>query len=841
MNNFVFLFFSQYRIFWRLRRFVDGVLFWLRANTFGMLYRLREEKINRSVRLEIIKITWWNILWAILVAVILLLIDPYLYESYEQYNLKVSDDGDYVTFMATISGIGGVFIGLYYASISAVASSIYSKVPNNIRDLLTQERFGNVYIKFLSFVTFLGLVLIALKIIGLGRIYLAIPVMTLFSGVGIIAFVKLGGYAFNLFDPTKLSFYLFEQLQRWLETVKAGGFRWSDNKFQGNAHKQASLSLDTLCTLSDITSKQIHLRGRALLTLYSNLILFLRIYEGAKRSIPSDSQWYEQKYEHRDWYRTTDSSTSLANQTGTALQPKITNNKEWVEDRVIPILKDYLAINLKEERYREISDFASHFRNYIVLLAKSGRVDHALDVLKDFSEIALDIISPKSEKLVTNEVLEKLAIIEEFSFMPIEIALACREYVEKLDADMVEKRLAKINWKKDAELYRYEFPLYCLPTLEWLKPRLNFEIATAGHRISPIWYQKELLLQVESDVFTKNTNSLITKSSQLYKSWIEKTKHTKHPWLASAVMSREWEFWHKIDPQIEIWEAKWNNLSAEKKIKDLPWSNFDSEELKVASKNRQKELLELMSIQNIELSFIKRPEDFPDYAGQFLHTIGEVSFDALLTNDSDFFSSIFESYFYGCMKQFENLRPESSSIDWRTEQNLKIAIAPLLDLIAISGYARLMADYHHNESLWDVVITAWDEYFTVDVSKLSFFNAAISVVKSAFEISHRSILRTNWQMKIRNKLSDVSRHEVYLPDSISSDTVIDHGSALVRIFARGRYISSYDGIDIFTALYLCTKEGAEDLDFGWSGRRLQDSLDREESKRQSQDNSEVPE
>ena len=44
--------------------------------------------------------------------------------------------------------------------------------------------------------------------------------------------------------------------------------------------------------------------------------------------------------------------------------------------------------------------------------------------------------------------------------------------------------------------------------------------------------------------------------------------------------------------------------------------------------------------------------------------------------------------------QYENLCPKEEGTDWQTQNNLKIAAAPLLDLMDISGYACLLSDYH---------------------------------------------------------------------------------------------------------------------------------------------------
>lgn len=830
MKNSVFLFLSQYRFFWGLRTLGHKFLFWIGARAFRYQFNARDKKDSLVGLRHLFQITQVQLILALLFAIFLQLIDPVVITFYKFTFFKIPDDSDYVTFLVTISGIGGVFIGLYYAAISTIAGSIYAKVPNNIRDLLAQERIGNVYMHFLSFITFLGISLVSFRVLGFNRVCLAIPVMLVSAGVGIIAFVKLGQRVFYLFDPTALGLHLFRQLRQYIKMVNAGNYRWNDAAFQRHANKLASYSLDTLETLSDITKKEVHLRGAPFISLSENLISFLLFYEKSKKYIPSDSQWYEQKYVHRDWYRTEDTRVSVAHQTGTTLQPDVTNDKEWVEARVLPIIRECLKINLKEERYNEILEIAGYIDAYLKLLARSGRTVRALNILEELGESVLEVISPTSEKeMVANEILEKLAIIERFASMTITIALACREHIEEIDSEEVKKRLTKITWRNDADIYEHGFPSYCLPRLEWFKPRLSFEVATEGQKVTPIWYQKELLLQIESDTFVENTSALITQGSSLYKTWITKTTDAKHPWLVGAVMSREWEFWHKVDHQLGIWPNKWSNLSDEKKIEGLPWSDFDFEKLKEASKSRQSELLRLMSTQNLMLAFLERPKGFPDYAGQFLHTSGEVSLEALLNNDQDLFSKVFPTYLYGCIMRFDNLRPKPASMDWRAQQDFKIAAAPLLDLMELSGYARLMADYHGNGQIWQIVVNAWDEYFANrgGESPLPLLAGVIAFTEGAFEIPHRGVLRTNWKMRVSRQLSNVPRREVYSRHHIASHTVIDHDSPLIRIFAREPFGSFHDGIDIFITFYLRTKDGADKLDFGWKRRDLQDSVDRE--------------
>ncbi len=835
MSNRLVLSLSQTRLYWWLRTVVTRVSFWVESKIFGVRYSLKEEKTNYLSLRQVFRITQKPLFVAIGIAAICQYVDPYLFSYYKMLGIAVPADGDYVTFLAAVSSIGGVFIGLYYAGISAVGGAIYATVPNNLRELLAYERRGNVYMRILAFLTFFCITLIALRLTGFARLYVAVPLVTLLAGIGIFAFVKLGQQAFYFFDPTTLSGHIFEQLQHWLGVVKAGGYRWHDKAFQNHAYRQSSNVLDTLDTLSDFTASKPHLSGKSFINLTENLLRFLIHYELAKRHIPTDSSWYGQRYQQRDWYRTDDSRVSIAHLTGTSLQPDVTADKEWVENRVIPIIQKCIETNLAEKRYPDVHALLEYVDAYLKVLVKEGSVERAFQLLDQIALVVLEQFSQDpGGKIIEVDVLEKLAVAERLSFFPISVALGYRELVVSLERESIDKKITSVRWDNGKDIYQKGFPTYCLARLEWFRPRLEFERRVEGKDVTPFWYQTELVCQVESDQFSSNAKALVVKGAAFYKAAIAKALGYKHPWLAAAIMSREWEYWHKVENQIEIWGEKWAGLSGNRRIEGLPWSELDVESLRTKSQQRQHELLKLMSQQSMLLALLARPEGYPDYAGQFLHTAGEVALDVLLANDGSLLESVFEPYLQGCFLRFVSLRPKSVSVDWRVQQDFKIAAAALLDVMDISGYAKLLSEFHGNNALWKIVTTVWDDYLARDreQSPLPLLAGAVAFTEAGFEIPHRAVLRTTWQQKIDSKLANVSRHEFFHRGSLSSETVIDHDSALIRVFAQGRYGSFHDGIDVFITYYLRSVEGGGDLDFGAKRRDLQEAVEWEERNRQ---------
>jgi hypothetical protein len=827
MKNSLFLRLSQFRIFWAFRALVRRFFFWIEANLSGAGYKIEEEKTNLQSLRGLFQITQTQLFLAVIAAIVLQIVDPYLYPFCQSIGLRIPDDSDYVTLLATVSGIGGVFIGLYYAGICTVSGAIYSRVPNNIRDLLVQERIGYVYMRYLGLVTFIGLALIGLRVLGYPRIFLAVPTVALMAGIGIIAFVKLGQRAFNLFDPTALSYHIFVYLRRWLKIVKVGGFKYDDPSFQVHANKQAGITLDALETLADITAKEQHLSGKPFLVLTQHIIGFLIHYEKAKRFIPSASRWYQQSYVHRDWYRTEESSIDIAYRTGTSLQPEITGDKYWVERKVLPIIMLCIRVNLKAGRYSGVLELLGYIDGYLKVLAKEGWVKKAFEVLSEVSETVIkEIALPEEGDVLKTEVLEKLALSETIAYLPISIFVAFSESLDELSRREISERIRHIQWSHLKDIYRQKFPSYCIPRLEWLKPRLTFELSAEGRQVSPLWYQTELLMQVVAEQLVESFKTLVSDSAVLYKQWINHMNTARHPWLGAAILSREWEYWHKAEYHLPRIIEKWTDINGSRYIEGLPWPDLDMGKLSRNVSDNRNETLKHMSQQGTLLALLSRPNNFPDYAGQFLHCCGETVFEALYEGNHELLKAVFRPYFVGCLFTFDKLRPKTVSTDWRAQQEIKIAAAPLLDLMDLSGYSYLFADYHDKPILAKEVTDVWNEYLDKEAnsSSVKLFAIAVELTEAAFEIPYRGILRTTWQRKVSQRLMDLPRKRIYHRGSFTSDTIAIHKSPLVRIFAREPYGSFNNGVDIFIALFLCKRDAAKDIEFGWRSRELSEEI-----------------
>ena len=836
MFNTLFLFFAQNRFFWKTRRTLSRLVFGSYRSLFGIKYRIREGNTTTKSLLSLLWVIRGQLVLVIIIACLLQFSNVYVVPWFTKQGFTISKESNYGTLLTAFTSIGGIFIGFYYAAITVVCGAIYARVPNNIRNLLAQEEVGNAYMRLLALLTFFGLCLLAFHTIGLEPVILVIPLLILGSGLMILGFVQLGARVFHLFDPTILSGTIFKRLRQYCIQMKVGGYRWSDPSFQEHSHRRAQTAIDTLNTLADIAAKEPHLNGQRFAGLCQNLLLFLCYYETRKKLIPTNSLWYRQRYVHPDWYRASDTETSIAHDTATGLQPKPVSDPRWIESAILPIVKSCLGINIRNERYALANKLLGDLDAYVQQLAKEQQVESAFNLIRDVFSYCEPLIFVKKDRVVAKEPLEHMQICEQLAMMPINVLLAYTRAVESYGREAILQRIRHITWKSEQSIYKAGFAVHILTQLEWLHPRLGFEERVEGRVISPSWYIQELIAQQEANNLLTAMSFFYEKACDLYKHWIETTISSKHPWLAATIIATELEYWNKLDHNTNTLDHLWNDLNSDRRIENLPWPSLDIDKLVEKRKQREKELLTLMSTENILLSLIPRPESYPDFAGQFLHTVGEAILTAMCKNDCDMIEALFKGYFYGSTLQFEQLKPKETKLDRQSQIDLKIAVAPLLDLMDISGYAYLLSDYHDTLCFKETVVKMWDKYLDQDSaqSQLQFLAAAISLTESAFEIAHRGINRTRWMQIIERRLSSVERQEVNVDyGGILSDTetIVIHESPLVRIFARDESSSFYDGIDIFLAKYIRQREEGENLDFGRSlYRDLEEAIRREENR-----------
>lgn len=812
------------KVYWKIRKSLQRYRLFYSSKKYELKDRAKTSLLDLGALFRTLKTTVKSLMIAGVISGLLFQANNIFAPLLVAAGWKVPDDGDYVTFLSAVAGIGGVFIGLYYAALTSVGSAIYAKVPNSIRLLLAKERSGSVYMRYLSTLTLICVILIACRVVGLPRLIVAVPLIAVLAGVGIVAFVKLGRTAFNLFDPTALSHHVFEDFNKAVLIVMAGSPHWTDPSFQHHARKIAWDSLETLRLLLDITIREVHQNGRPLTRLTCQILIFLSAYEGFKKKIPSDSHWYPQRYKHRDWYSTVGHTVMIAHKTGTKLQPDMTRSQHWVEKHLHPDILRTLEITVAQGKYSDAITLISHLNLYIDTLVACGSLNKAFDFANEVSDTVMASIkvqAPMSPKLKD---LEVLSIVETIASLPVTIALSLTKHVELKNLQSLTESLDAISWKSRKSLYSIDLPVYLLPQGEWLFSRLAIESRAEGRMISPRWYLQDIMNLGFSKVVADLISSFTSRAIEFYTRLSEEFSGHETRWLKACVHSSEYEFWHKAERTQNALTQSWQALMDARSLVDPPWPSIETVEITKAVAERRNKLIVSIAGQ-AKLLLTETAEEFPDYSGQFCFITGEAFLDSLCKNDTDLSNAIFQTYMLACIARFERLKPPVG-VAAGLEDSFRIAGACLLDLMELSGYAILLSEFHQNKALWEPIQSAWSALSAGPAGKtiMAYLALVIHLNGGGFGLPLRAELRFEWERIIWRLFAQLEVKPASEHFGMVTESRFVHPSPLIKSINFRQLDRLPSGYDLFIVTWYVQAIKPQEFKLNWQQEQLFEAI-----------------
>ena len=217
-------------------------------------------------------------------------------------------------------------------------------------------------------------------------------------------------------------------------------------------------------------------------------------------------------------------------------------------------------------------------------------------------------------------------------------------------------------------------------------------------------------------------------------------------------------------------------------------------------------------------------EDIPDYFGQAFTFGVEACYQSCIDNDVARFKKLFPSVFIGSMVAFNTTREDTK--DWQEQSKIVFSSEPLTDLLEISGYALIYSELYQNKELWDVCKHVWNKYMDQDETEQMIRLIVSTKIyrDSLFLIMPKGILRTNWEIRFRNKMIELGLMSQDDIISFKEQTTVKHQSDLIKILASRGGLLSIHPIDIFFIDYLKTQPAARGIDFPEDKNGLEEKL-----------------
>ncbi len=835
------------RIFWQLRYCITTIRFFVNK----LFFRAAEQKKSIWEHFSITKELLRLVIKAIVFSVGILFLFKWLEYFLVTYTgisnnhflialqeKVVSNSPVAVTLFSIIASVSGLFLGLYFTAISVV-SSTYARFPDSIRNLLLREKVGNFYINILSITTVLSILLIACKVFWSDPgIILSLFVLVL-GCFGIFCFGLLGIRAFFFFDPSSFCDALFQDIIKHVRLASISGFKCFDQNFQAHYQKIAAQKIKTLRALVEICINEKHLQESSLLPVLTKTIGLLEAYQIERSKIPSDSRWYSRTPVHKNWFLSDSSSFAIAMESHSFIQPDMVPNIYWFEDEIADIFEYSLKNMLSQKNIQLASDFLNSLCEYFEKTGYDLEIQNNINFINKLMPI-LDnyFYSLSPDKSLEQYDDAQIGLLEVWSVCIMSAPLGFYKLSRELKIEDIGSRIKRICWSNALDLYKNGFPSLLLSRLEYLQKRLKFEYSVEGKTITPNWYKRQLIIVRYLDIFKECLDKLLDSLDSIFISKSNAFIDKKLFMLSALLSKRGLETCSKMRANFPYLE-KIVKAITEKEIveKDIPYSKIDWDNVRNKISEAYDKLVEIQAKCIPTLSIIKRPKNWPDVFGQTYNTVCHETYRALIEKNQSKFSILFPLLFFGAIMASENLRTELSDRD--VEVIVSIMSEPLLDLLNLSGYAKIYSELYNEPKLWKDCSSIWDGYFKKQENAKPLLEKLIGLQeyrKSKFQIFPRDTLRTNWELMLQHKLREMNVIDDMLGSSSPwRDTDKKHSSALIRALCSGRYIHT-SADEVFILTYLLKLPDAVDIKYQ---DRFGLNKNIEEEKQKGQDQSHV--
>ena len=829
------------KLFWRMRHRLAWLNFRRLRTGFQTKDKLNTATIERRYWWAMTKSVAFSIALALAASFAMYLFDKHCLSFFTdiawirdsnvgKYLLHSLDGDAYVQMLATIAGVTGVFLGLYFTAVSTVISNTYSYVSGDIRELILKDRLGNIYVKLVAFLTALAVVLLSFSAADVSPPRLAAPLLAVISCLAIFVFVKLSSRAFFLSDPALLFSTLANELQRWVNQATYRGYQWRNPSFQEYYHKQALESANALVMLTEISSSKTELHSKSHPLLLKELLTLAGTYYSKKHLIPTDSRWYDKKFKHKQWYLTNSTTIEMATQINTTLQPDEIPDTTWLEDMILFAVLKAIKADVNFEDYRSLYNKTFSLPNLFDEMGKNWFVE---DGKKWHNKLSKDILAMLISSRAIDEAQEiySIAVIDILADSPISLELGFIKMINELNVDDLRSELINTKWPRSHAPYQFSLPLNAIRVLEQVNNSTLFEHQAHVQHRTPNWYIVELVFHELELAIYDQWQLLMGFVETWYVETGKLLSDAKRYKQSVSIYNRAIEFARKLDRHIEDIKEFSRTLRKDTKIsflKQAEW-NWDIEHKRIANfrnmviKGQAELIPQLFNTKEFD-------PDMPDFFGGAVHRTGEACYEALEAGDVARFKVLFRPYFFGILGIFESIRLQVK--DWETSSAMVWIAEPLLDLFNISGYAYIYAEYHNKSELWNECKIVWDAYLTDTPQQLQSFAVISNYHQSHnFMITPRTTLRSERQKRLADLLNNLPRQGDL--STFSSQSLVQHRSELIcRIAPLNVNTPSMpvDAIDIFTVSYLMTVPTDTTLDFGVEQYKIDVVNSRQEDK-----------
>jgi hypothetical protein len=758
---------------------------------------------------------------------------PGLASNLRSWTESASNNNDQIqSFLNTVVQLAGLFLTLYFTAISLIASTVYARVPGDVRTLAVDEKVGNVYIRVVAILGAIAILYLLGSVLGLQIGLIGILAIGTLSITSLFSFLVLGKRTFNFFQPTVFVQFLVNELAKWIKLSSGGKRTTQTPSLQDYYRRRAEGNLRTYRDIVSLaTTEEFHrIEADALVTLLNFTVDIATFYERRKPAISSQSLWFEKINKHRQWLTVGHTELELALATGRPIDPELVPNLYWFEEWCQALIE-------KASHALTIRDDSQHWFKF------ANRLYHRLEEFGHLFAIEEALLFFRSQREEIGLLLQQTKPAAGFAsdasnrrlgFYIGAIAFVCSDLIailigfarrlEEITDESLPVLAENLLRNQPEAIYSARLPRAVIAETESISASLRAEELIEGKIVTPEWYVSQLLGRGFIEFIKASCLSFITELEETFEQNVREQQNAGQHLFAAQIISSGIEACDKLHVHFANARRCVERLEKLRKVQDIPWTDVNWKELHEQISQLHGKLMAYAADILPPLEQVPATRYWPDYFGQLYSFVAREAYLAMSRGNEDLFGKLFPSLFASGILANQKLRQQFKDREPRTM--IALSSGPLEDIIALSGYAKLFTELD-GKAFYTFVTRTWDVYlasFESPKNPLMAITALLEYRTGDFFMPARDLERTGWQQNFERLLRDrkiLQEHQ----SGYDAPREPAHPSKLIQEISRGGILMEHAS-DVFLVDYVMPKLAGEKITFPYTARNLAEALRR---------------
>lgn len=636
--------------------------------------------------------------------------------------------------------VGATLLGLYYATVGVIASTIYKSVPGDVRDLFLQERNNETYLNVVILTIASGIATLVLGVFGhpvSALTLLGVGVLTAVTCVGLVVVTRR---LLEYFDPSKLALPLLRQLSTAIRAAAAEKSRAVPYR-QTEAHTSALRAVTSYRHLAQLLEDSDLRNATAPVILSRQLIFILKLYSSWKHAIPTDSRWWSRVPRHQNWLTPTQGSLQIALNTSVGFPPQLQPDYLWFEDAVGRVLSRSLKVAFQSQGGADALAMSEEVAELVGQLTARLQIDEAVTIATMWERVVMAVVATPQVasadaddyELRLNQMAAAESVVRPVTTMLLGLSHAATSLSQRDLPAEFEAALGNKNGLAAGGL-----PTETRQMLETFATAIRREVAIEGLRVTPAWWVNHLAARSLAEALLQTEAGIIGLVRDRALNHVAEFSAAERPDLAAVAGMASLELLNKFDHHERVVRR------AEERLSSFRNSNIGidrwptrAESLDAASQHRA--LLGQLAALLPKLRKAEFDPREPDLYGQLYQFVVDGAFHAILDGDSDRGLRMYSA----ALAEMESARARIMS-DLRqqeTQTRLVYALEPLITAMDLAGYALLMYELD-GSGIWPEVKRMWDLLMDASPQLPSFLLNAAKFIEGTFALTVGGVERS---------------------------------------------------------------------------------------------------